>query len=175
MKSEWVEAIRDGRWERVENGILLPAQRVVLNGEYAWSVNARARGRQANLLTNQGLALIASNAWPTPIYGALFANNVTPVAGWTAATFPATAGEITSAVEGYVEAARVQWDGAPYMEFNIRTATTLTVYGFGLSTVNTKGSTSGSLVSAMRFTAGVELFDNRDILDVRYTITTTPV
>jgi hypothetical protein len=161
--------IRAGRFCRTPTGILLPRLCVEIQGV----VTMHGR-REYNLVTNQGLALIAADAWPANLYIAIFTNNVTPVAGWTGATWGAIAGEITSTTDGYIEADRPEL--LVVAEFNMRsTGAPIPVYGFGVCDSDVRGSVADNLVAAKLFTEGVEQLDNRDILVITYAIAASPV
>lgn len=178
IRPDLLRALRADHWERAEHGILFPRQRALVQGIFSWSVNGGPRRRQHNIITDVGVAWIAADTFPAALYGAIFEDDVTPTAAWTGAGFPAAAGELTSGTEGYVEATRPAWpdvNGAAPMEFNIRTATALTVCGFGILTDDTKGDTTGDLFSAMRFSDAPASYDDHDILDVYYAIETVHV
>lgn len=111
----------------------------------------------------------------TPWYVGLFEGNYTPVAGDTAATFPASATECTA----YAEAARVTWvpgtvaagavdNSASRAVFTVNA--TKTVYGGFMTSVATKGSTLGVLGSAVRF-AAPKAVTSGDILRVTSGVT----
>jgi hypothetical protein len=171
---EFRSALAANQYERTPHGIYFPYHRALLRGD-AFIGGARV-GR--NLVTAQGVALIASDAMPATLYMAWFSGNVTPLASWTAANFSSNATEITSTSEGHVEATRpalTSFDGLTPAEFNARTATTLTVYGFGLFTNSTRGGTSGNLFSAMRFSSPPRTFHNLDIVEISYALTVTPL
>lgn len=165
--------LRAHRYYRTPEGIMLPDLRTLLQGFF--TVRGRAH---RNLITDEGIALIAADTFPTNLYTALWENDVTPSAAWTGASFDGTAGEITSTTDGYVEATRPEMtnlNGAAPCEFNMRsTGAPIVVYGIALLDGSTRGSTTDNLFSALRFTAGSESFDDHDILDVRYTLLPTP-
>ena len=92
----------------------------------------------------------------TAWYLSVFANNYTPVAGDTAATFPAAAGESTA----YAEATRPAWNEAAAVAGVVTNAAspatftfnaTTTLYGGALSSSSVKAGTAGVLVSAAKF------------------------
>lgn len=135
-----------------------------------------------NLVPTEGLNHILNVALragsPTPNwYVALFEGNYTPVAGLTAATFPSAATECTA----YDEPSRVLWvpaaasggvvtNSASKAVFTMNA--TKTVYGIVMSSLLTKGGTTGTLVSAVRFAASKSVFDD-DLLQVTSSITMT--
>ncbi|MEF8755940.1 MAG: hypothetical protein V5B60_18740 [Accumulibacter sp.] len=135
-----------------------------------------------NLVPTEGLNHILNVALragsPTPNwYVALFEGNYTPVAGLTAATFPSAATECTA----YDEANRVLWVPAAASGGIVTNAAskavftmnaTKTVYGVVMSSLLTKGGTTGTLVSAVRFASSKSVFDD-DLLQVTSSITMT--
>lgn len=108
---------------------------------------------------------------------ALFEGNYTPVAGITAATFPAGATECTA----YTEANRVPWVGGSVSGGSVSNSAskaafsmnaTKTVYGIAQTSLAAKGGTTGVLVSVARFAAAKAVVAD-DILNVTSTITLT--
>ena len=105
----------------------------------------------------------------------LFVGNYTPIAADTAATFPSTATEATTqytegARQTYVEAtstAKSITNSASKATFTCGTA--MTVYGAFLSSVSTRGGTSGVLMAAAKFSSAKTLEVNDQLL-VTYTI-----
>lgn len=150
------------QYEVSDTGIEFPKASVMLFGEYEDKY-----GITPNLITTEGLNHILSVALRdgsklSNFYLALYSGNYTPTAALTAATFAATATEIVSGTEGYSNATRPQWSPtAPAggqidnytakAEFNIVTASQVTIYGAALLSDAVKGSTSGVLISAARF------------------------
>ena len=92
-----------------------------------------------------------------PWYVNLFSSNYTPLSADTAATFPASAGEVTTQItegsrQAFVEApstAKVITNAANKAVFTA--ASSFTAYGAMLASVSTKGSTSGILFAAGKF------------------------
>lgn len=135
-----------------------------------------------NLVPTEGLnyileAALRGGAALSTWYIALFEGNYTPVAGVTAATFPAAATECTA----YDQATRVAWtsaaasggvvtNSASKAIFTINA--TKTVYGLAQSSVAAKSGTTGVLASVARFTTpkAVEIGDE---LRVTSTLTMT--
>jgi len=135
-----------------------------------------------NLLPTEGinylLDQVLGGGSSAPLYIALYAGAVSPASGWTAASFPATASEITSGTEGYTESTRQQWVSAAAASgtkdnyanvaaFTIATASTLVVNGVAMLTQSAKGSTGGKLLSASRF-GSTQNLSNTNIFDVKY-------
>lgn len=159
---EFKSYLDNHQYEVSDTGIEFPKASVMLFGEYEDNY-----GRTPNLITTEGLNHILSVALRdgsklNNFYLAIFSGNYTPTAALTAATFAATATEIVSGTEGYSNATRPQWASAApasgqidnyatKAEFNIVTASQVTIYGAALLSDAVKGSTSGVLISAARF------------------------
>lgn len=159
---EFGRYLRNGQYEQTDEGILFPEAKAVAFGEYQ-----DRHGIETNLITIEGLNHILDVALSDELkkgqfYLALYSNNFTPTSATTAAQFAATAGEIVSASEGYAETQRPQWQpGNPSggaidnydnkAEFNIVTGSEVVIRGAALLSDFGKGSTSGVLISASRF------------------------
>lgn len=136
----------------------------------------------SNLIPTEGLDYILGaslkgvsqvSSW----YIALFEGNYTPIAGVTAATFPAAATECTA----YDEANRVAWTSGSVSAGSVSNSAskaaftmnaTKTIYGIAQTSLSTKSGTTGVLVSVARFAAAKAVVDE-DILNVTSTITLT--
>lgn len=181
---QWVSA---GKYEPSDGGILLN-KRVHLKGTYYTMVNGQDLEVCENLIPGQGVAFIldvalGATSKAAGFYLAPFSNAVNPAANWTAASYAATAGEITSQVEGYSEATRPAWSPAAtsggiignlasLATFTIICSSTLNISGMGLLTSNVRGGTSGSLISASRYPS-VRVVNNGDGFQVGYTVQLT--
>lgn len=135
-----------------------------------------------NLMPTEGLnymlsAGIAGGAQATSWYVGLFEANYTPVAGDTAATFPASATETTT----YAESTRVAFvpgavsggaltNSASRAEFTSNA--NKTVYGAFLVSASGKSATSGVLLSAAKF-ATSKTFDSGSVIRVTAGFTTS--
>lgn len=168
--------------QAIHNG--LPAQPLHLGGAFYFEHYRNGKLIDAwdskNVVTDEGinhaLNVIFSGATQvTTWYIGLFGNNYTPVTGDAAASFPATAGEVTaqyseSARPAYVEAASTAksiTNAANKATFTA--ASGFTAYGAFLSSVATKGGTSGVLMAASRFST-VKTLAAGDQVVVTYTI-----
>ncbi|MFA5976500.1 MAG: hypothetical protein WC859_10115 [Elusimicrobiota bacterium] len=136
----------------------------------------------SNLIPTEGLnymlgtaltGVTQSSTW----YISLFEGNYTPVAGVTAATYPAAATECTA----YDEAARVAWTAGSISAGSVsNTASkavftmnaTKAVYGIAQTSVSTKSATTGTLISVARFSA-VKNVVATDVLNVTSTLSAT--
>lgn len=184
---EFMADLAAHRWERSPTGgIILPRSKLAFEGKYIHSVNGQDERIDYNLIPTEGLnhilgvALYSTskiNTW----YLAPFSGNVTPGAGWTASNFASTATEITSTTDGFVETTRQAWTPAAPSSGSITNTASkaeltvamssgnLTVYGLGLLSNSTRGSTSGVLASASRF-ATARVLSNTDVWSVGYEI-----
>lgn len=197
-RAEFSRALRNHHYEISEGGIHFPKQRVMAAGAYVHDVNGQDERMDSNIVTSEGLAHMLDvelhdatkvATW----YFRLFSANTTPLYSWTAANFTANATEITSNTEGYsettgqafVEAAAVAAGGAGTASasitnsankaaFTIATASPsgINVWGAGLLSSSTKGGTTGTLMSASKFSAVRTLY-NTDIFNLSYTLTLT--
>ena len=136
----------------------------------------------SNLIPTEGLDYVVGAALKgvsqiSSWFIALFEGNYTPVAGVTAATFPAAATESTA----YAETNRVAWTGGAVSGGSVsNTASkavftmnaTKTIYGIAQTSLLTKSGTTGTLVSVARFAAAKSVVAD-DILNVTSTITLT--
>jgi hypothetical protein len=183
---EFQKALGNHQYEVSPAGILFPEAKVYVKGLYSFRTNDGPWEDQENLIPTEGLNAMLNNynaATGVAGYVSLYAGAISPTSAWTAASYPATANEITSGSEGYTESTRVLWNAATASAaskdnyasvavFTIITATTLTVNGIGLHTVSTKGGTTGVLMSATRFNAP-KTFSNTDEFDVKYRLSLT--
>lgn len=185
---EFAAALRNHQYEVSDAGIHFPKQKVIAAGVYAHAVNGMDEREDGNIVVTEGLnhmlgvVLNGVTAIPT-WYFALFSANVTPVNTWTAANFTANATEITSNTEGYSETTRQAFVEAAAASgsinniankaaFTIATATTVTVWGAGLMSSSAKGGTTGTLMSAAKFSAARTLY-NTDVFNLGYTLSLT--
>lgn len=156
---EFLAYLKNHQYEVTDKGILFPKAHVVVFGEYEDHM-----GVTRNLIPTEGVTYILGNDLADPLYLAIYSGDYTPAADLTAANFTATATEIVSGTEGYTETMRRPWDStttspgvrdnyAAKAEFTIATATTLTIRGAALLSSQVKGSTTGSIVSATKFSA----------------------
>ncbi len=135
-----------------------------------------------NLVVNQGInSLLNVNfnaaTQVTTWYIGLFEGNYTPVAGDTAAGFPAAATECTAYDEAtrvaYVEAASTAQSTTNSASVAVFTMNaTKTVYGAFLTSASAKSATTGTLMAATRFPVSRSVIDN-DELRVTYTFNMT--
>lgn len=187
---EFAKALAANKFERTGDarGVFFPKAKVFIAGTYIHDVNGKDEQHDPNLLPDEGLMYLLTvglyngtklSTWYLSLYGA----NYTPLAGLTAASYPATANEITSNSEGYTESTRAIWTpSAPANNmidnlankaaFTIATASSLTVNGAALLSEATKGAVTGKLVSATKFTAARTLYDT-DVFNLAYRVQLT--
>ena len=186
--SEFRRYLRNGQYERTLNGILFPRACAEAAGGYYHDVNGQDARWDKNLLPDEGLTylLLAGLGNGTKLgvwYLSLYAANYTPLAGLTAASYPATASEITSGTEGYTETTRPVWTPTtpttPLIDnlankaaFTIATASSLTVRGAALLSESAKGAVTGKLASATKFSADRVLY-NTDVFNLAYRVVLT--
>lgn len=172
--------IRNHRYEWNESGTLLVGgagfQNVVSHrvDDGPWTSDG-------NLATVEGknhmldVVLHGSSATGT-WYVAPFSGNVTVSDTWTAATFTATATEVTAYSEStrvaYVEAAASAGATTNAASPAVFTASSspLTIWGLGLLSVSTKSSASGVLLFASKWTAAETLNNTGSQLSARWAI-----
>jgi hypothetical protein len=182
-RREFARAVANHKYEVSPHGLFFPAQKLFIGGAMETTLNGRDPDVSPNIIPTEGLnhllsILVAGGTQVNPWYVALFSGNVTPGASYTAANFASNATEITT---GYSETTRVPYvDGtiaagavdndASRAEFT--STATQTVYGGALLSVETKGSTSGTLLAAARFSASRAMVSG-DTLQVKYTLSAT--
>lgn len=170
--------IRNRKFEIGPDGLFLPAAKVFLRGVYEHEVirNGVSLGiqRDHNTVVNEGLNSILSVVFNggtqiTDWYVGIFEGNYTPLATDTAAGIAAASTESTA----YDEAARPDWvEAAPAGQSITNAASratftmnaTKTIYGAFLISNDTKGGTTGTLMSASRFAASRAVIDNDELL-----------
>ncbi len=186
---EFGRYLRNRQFEVTDDGGLYFARAAaVAQGGYLHDVNGLDERFDKNLLPDEGLIYLLSvglnNGTKLPTwYLSLYAANYTPLADLTAASYPATASEITSNTEGYTESTRPIWTPTapttPLIDnlankaaFTIATASSLTVNGAALLSEATKGAVTGKLVSATKFSAARTLY-NTDVFNLAYRVQLT--
>ena len=187
---EFAAALASHKYERTGDGrgLYFPKAKAFISGTYIHDVNGQDERADPNLLPDEGLMYLLTvglyNGTKLPTWNlALYAANYTPLANLTAASFPATASEITSITEGYTEATRPIWTpSAPSVNmidnlankaaYTIATASSLVVNGAALLSESAKGAVTGKLVSATKFGAARTLY-NTDVFNLAYRVQLT--
>lgn len=185
---EFGRYLRNNQYEATDAGVVFPKASAIACGGYLHDVNGQDERFDPNLLPDEGLVYLLSvglnngaklAAW----YLSIYSGNYTPLAALTAASYPATAAEITSSSEGYTEATRPVWTPtapttplidnlANKASFTIATASSLTVNGAALLSEATKGAVTGKLISATKFGTARTLY-NTDVFNLAYRVTLT--
>lgn len=188
LRKELAEALNKDQYDITEQGIYFPRQSVLASGEYFDRVNGGEWQRTPNLIVNEGLThmlnvAFGTTAKPANYYLALFSGSAAPAANWTAANFASVASEVVSTTEGYTSATRPAWtpvntSGNTIDNFTttpsvtIATASQLNVTGAALLTNNTRGGTTGVLISATKY-AATRVFQAGDVYDIGYRLALT--
>ena len=176
------------RFDITDDGIYFPRQSILAAGEYFDRINGGEWMRTPNLLPTEGLAhllnvALGSTAKPAGYFLALFSGAASPAANWTAASFAAATSEIVSLTEGYTSATRPAWTPAntatgaidnlgAVASVTIATASQLNVTGAAMLTTNSRGGTTGALVSATKY-AAARVFQDGDTYDIGYRVSLT--
>lgn len=184
---EFARALAANKFERTGDGrgLYFPKAKAFISGTYVHDVNGLDEQSDPNLLPDEGLIYLLTvglyNGTKLPTwYLSLYAANYTPLAALTAASYPATASEITSNTEGYTESTRQVWTpSAPAANaidnlankaaFTIATASSLTVNGAALLSDSAKGAVTGKLASATKFSASRVMY-NTDVFNLAYRV-----
>ena len=188
LQHELAADLASERFDITDDGIYFPRQSVLAAGEYFDRINGGEWMRTPNLLPTEGLAhllnvALGSTAKPAGYFLALFSGAASPAANWTAASFAAAASEIVSLTEGYTSATRPAWTPAntatgaidnlgAVASVTIATASQLNVTGAAMLTTNSRGGTTGALVSATKY-AAARVFQNGDTYDIGYRVSLT--
>lgn len=186
--SEFLGYLDKNQYEVADSGIYFPKAGVIATGMYGHDVNGTDYCEDSNIVTTEGLnhlltTTLANGNKNSNWYVALYGGAYTPVAGVTAATFPAAANELTSGTEGYSEASRRPWTPGAAVNgtmdntdskavFTIVSAGSVTVNGAALLSASAKGATSGVLMSAAKFSAARTLYAG-DVFSLLYRVTLT--
>ena len=180
--------VQNNQYEAGEGGIYFPKAQASIGGIYTHNVNGMDERSDSNIIPDEGLnhilnvVMLGSPVAVVDWFVMLHSGSGTPTAAITAANYNATVSEITSGSEGYSEGVRVTWVGdavdtvntevtndATPAAFTIVTASSLAVNGAGLVSISTKGSTSGTLMSAGKFSATRNLADT-DVFNLKYKV-----
>lgn len=178
------------KYEASDSGLFFPSANLSVQGMGTFRTQVIRNGVAGpwqidnNTMTTEGLTHLLNVGFhdaskTSTWYVSLYSNNYTPVAGLTAATYPATAGE----EENYDESTRVAYvenaassasinNTGSEAQFTISTGGA-TVWGSGLHSASAKSATTGVLACAVQFSAVRNLLA-ADLLKIGYTITLTP-
>lgn len=182
------DCLDKGDYETTEGGILIHGG-IMASGIYYEGVRGKGDRREhKNLVPTEGINYLLGVALggvsvAAGFYLAPFSGATAPAATWAAANFASTASEITSTTNGFSQTTRPAWTPGSVSSgsidnlsaeaaFNVVTTTSVTITGAALLTNNTRGGTSGSLISATAFSAS-RLVYSGDVWDCGYRITLT--
>lgn len=182
---EFSRLFRLYQYERTDHGdILFSRANATLVGRYELvDANGQVLRSGHNTITDQGAnhilsAVLAGGTVYTTWYLAPFTTDVTPAVGWTAATFPATAGELTTQISEATRPAYTESVPASRSTNNNDNPATITsaqdsvvIRGVGLLSHSTKGSTSGVLLAAYKYTAAYTLPTTGNTAGLKHTFT----
>lgn len=185
-RAELARAIRNHQWEATEDGrVVVPSMSsLCIGGAFEARLNGEGIDIGPNLIPTEGLnhvlnVILGATAKISNWYVAPFKGNATPAAGWTAANFTSNSTEAVAA--DYTEGSRrpltmgsaaggVISNSASKATFTF--AGSLTVYGFGILSVQAAEATTGTLFAAARLGTARAVVAT-DVLDVQYTLTLT--
>lgn len=183
---EFLRAIVNHKYEVSDDGIFMPAQKILLSGRYDHeSPDGKGLITDYNLLPTEGLnhiwtATVANGTQVTTWYTAIHSGTGTPASTWTAANYASNATELTTA---YSEATRVEYEegtpasGSVDNSANKATftaaSTSVTVWGAALLSLSTKGGMTGTLLSVSKFASSRSLPAIGDELNITITLSAT--
>lgn len=179
--------LRNGSYELTEGGVLIKGgMNALCNGIFQDTLyrdGAADAQISPNRVVDEGLihilnAVFAGSAQITAWYIGLFSGNVNPQADWKASNIVANATELT----GYTPAQRPAFTVAAATTPSIGNAASEASFAFDangpytargafLISASAKGSTSGVLMAATRFSTDRTGLNSPDLLGVRYTLT----
>lgn len=165
-KREIARALRNRHYELTPAGIRLnQGSGIIVNGSFKHHDFKGNVEIDPNLFVTEGLIQILNSSLAgvsaiSSYYMALFSNDYTPADTLTAATFTATAGEVTAGVTG---STRPAWDRTAASStpsvgntgdetvFTYAAGGPYNIYGVALLSSSVKGGTGGKLMAATRF------------------------
>lgn len=180
----------DGRYEVTDSGIALKRGSVLIRGHYFEGIQGKAESFRLhrNLLVTEGInhmlnVVLGTGTKVSAWYIAPFSGSAAPAANWTASNFASNATEITSTTEGFSETTRQQAtfgtssggiinNYSSKAAFTINCSSSLNILGAGLLSSNTRGGTTGVLMSAVKFASARVLADG-DVWNAGYQVDLT--
>ena len=181
---EMARFVRNGRWIQDEQGLIIPGMNLRWSGVvHSFCNDGLGTTVDHNLVTTEGLnhildAILHGSTQYTTWYLAPWTDNVTEQATWTAATFAGAAGELTTQ---YSQSTRVTFNEsaatAGVTSNNASPATftsavdNVVIRGLWLLSHSTKGSTSGVLLSAIKYATARTLVTTGDSIGLTYQVT----
>jgi hypothetical protein len=185
LHKAFAREVARNHYETTDDGrIYLSKSKVYIGGVFSHEVirdgESLGIGRNHNIVVAEGRThllnvLLAGSAQVNPWYLGIFKGNYTPVDGDTAANIVANATECQteydeSARPAFVETVTGDIGSNDGSKASLTFNATVTIYGAFLISVNTKGSTTGTLFSAGRFEDGQRDMKNTDKLQVGYNL-----
>jgi len=182
---ELKDALSKGRFHKTPDGVIFPDSKILAQGVFRYNIRGQEEEFSNNLVVNEGLdyllgAAVSGTSTISNWFIAVFSGDVSVQASWTGANFPAGATEFTD----YGSATRPSWGKGAVASggvdsFSNKAAFVSTVdgavlRGAALISASGKGSTTGTLMAASRFTSDKNL-DTGEILDVGYGLLLTAV
>lgn len=176
LRADIQRQVRNHQFDRTSAGIYLPKSRLHIGGAMTTTVNGRDPQTDHNLLPNAGIDYLLANGLGGNFYFVPFINDVEPTSALTASNFEATLDEFTN----YSEATRQAWSKAVSGQTYTNTASAATitssatsqsVWGAGISTIATKGSGTGVILAAVKFSVVRSLAAIGDTLGLVYELT----
>ena len=185
-----VKFVQAGDLEATDSGLLIHSS-ILARGKYFHTVNGKDEQVDHNLIPTEGInhilnVALGATAKAAAWYLGLNGGSATPQATWTGVNYAANANEIVSQSEGYSGANRPVWTPAAAAagkvgnlasraQYLVVCTSTITVYGAGLLSTQTRGSTSASdnvLVSSSLF-ANPRILNNGDTFELGYEVELT--
>lgn len=184
---EFVRALNNNHYEITDTGaVLMLKQGTLIQGVHEHlAPDGLGLMRDHNLIVTEGLnhlwtSAILGGSQITSWYVAIHSGTTAPSASWTAANYASNATEINSSIS---ESARQAYTGATAASgstnntsskavFTANT-TNVTVWGAAVLSTSTKGGTSGTLLSASKFSASRTLPASSDTISIGITLTAT--
>lgn len=175
-------------YSKTSGGVLMPAPSMKFGGVFHGQIIRKGRvideWEDRNLVVNEGLNHILDVVFhgSTQVgtwYCGVFEGNYTPVATVTAATITAASTECTA----YAASTRVEWVEAAASSQSITNSAsrasfvfnaTKTIYGAFLVSASAKSATTGTLLSAARFSSAKSV-ESTDELLLTYTFNASSV
>ena len=182
---EMARVIRNGQWRQTESGLEIPTMRLKWSGIFRSFCNdGLGETIDHNLITVEGIkhaldVILHGATQYTTWYLAPWTDNVTEQATWTAATFASAAGELTTQ---YTQSTRVAFVEAAATDLGVTTnaaspatftsaVDNVVIRGLGLLSHSTKGSTSGVLLSAIKYATARTQVTTGDSIGLTYQVT----
>lgn len=180
-----LQAIRRHKYERTDNGILIPSMKLAIGGVFEVAKGDGPYEVAPNLVPLEGInhilsVALAQASQKLAFYIAPFSGDVTVQSTWTGANFATNATELTTA---YSEANRVEWENGAVAAGSVGNSATpavftfaaggpYTVRGVALLEASGKGATTGVLIAASRLAAAKVMGEGEE-LRVKYTLSMT--